>query len=297
MLQKKRTGWKVAALAGFLGVAIFATASAQAREHGFLETIRHHITLTSTVSDNGDLNPYAIIVAPVSAGRIQKGDVLVDNFNNLSNLQGTGTTIIDFNPTTKKLFTFAKLPQRSAQFPGGVGLTTAMTMLKSGWVIVGSLPSTDGTTRTKSDGALLVLDSNGNLATVWTGPNINGPWGNIASIDNGSTATLFVSMAGFDVPGPEVRDEKSGYSVKVKKAIVLRIELEIPEGKPPVIRNQIIVADGLNEQANKDSFLVGPTGLALAPDGTLYVSDGAGNQVVAISDAPDPHNQRAERGA
>ena len=93
-------------------------------------------------------------------------------------------------------------------------------------------------------------------------------------------------MAGFDVPGPEVRNPQSGYSVKIKKATVLRIELDIPEGKPPVIRKQTIIADGLNAQANRDSFMVGPTGLALAPDGTLYVSDGVGNQIVAIPDAP-----------
>ena len=35
-------------------------------------------------------------------GKIQKDDVLVDNFNNISNLQGTGTTIVDYNPATKK---------------------------------------------------------------------------------------------------------------------------------------------------------------------------------------------------
>src|SRR6202034_4950523 len=98
-----------------------------------------------------------------SAGRIQQGDVLVDNFNNLSNLQGTGTTIVDFNPTTRKTFTFAKLPQNFAQCPGGVGLTTAMTMLKSGWIIVGSTPSTDGTTNTKGNGCLLVLNADGQL--------------------------------------------------------------------------------------------------------------------------------------
>jgi hypothetical protein len=271
----------------YLAIALLIAAPLRAGEpRGFLETIHHHILLTSTVSDNGDLNPYAIIVAPASAGRIQQGDVLVDNFNNLSNLQGTGTTIIDFNPATKKTFTFAKLPARLPQVPGGIGLTTAMVMLKSGWVIVGSLPSTDGTTRTKSDGALLVLDSNGTLVTAWTGPNINGPWGNIAAIDNGKTATLFVSMAGFEVPGPEVRDPQTGYSVKVKRATVLRVELDIPEGKPPVIRKQTVIADGLNAQANRDSFMVGPTGLALAPDGTLYVSDGVGNQIVAIADAP-----------
>jgi hypothetical protein len=254
-------------------------------EKAFLERIHHHITLASTVADNGDLNPYAVIVAPVSAGKIHKGDVLVDNFNKVSNLQGTGTTIVDYSPVTKKTFVLAELPQRLAQCPGGVGLTTAMTMLKSGWLIVGSTPSTDGTTRTKGDGGLLVLDANGQLATVWTGTNINGPWGNIAQIDNGSNATLFVSMSGFDVPGPFVRDPVTGYPVTVKKATVLRIDLSIPEGKPPVITGQTVVANGFAQRANLDAFLVGPTGLALASDQTLYVSDGVGNQIVAIPDA------------
>jgi hypothetical protein len=251
----------------------------------FLETIRRHKTLASTVADNGDLNPYAIIVAPASAGKIQKGDVLVDNFNRVSNLQGTGTTIVDYNPVTKKMTLIAELPPHLPQSPGGVGLTTAMTMLQSGWIIVGSTPSTDGTTRTKGDGALLVLDANGQFVASWTGTNINGPWGNIASIDNGTTATLFVSMAGFDVPGPSVRDAKTGYPVTVNKATVLRIDLSIPDGKPPVITSQTVIGDGFSERASKDSFLVGPTGLALGPDNTLFVSDGVGNQIVAIPDA------------
>jgi len=251
----------------------------------FLEGIHRHITLASMVAENGDLNPYAVIVAPVSAGKIHKGDVLVDNFNKVSNLQGTGTTIVDYNPASKKTSLFAELPQHLPQCPGGVGLTTAMTMLKSGWVIVGSTPSTDGTTRTKGDGGLLVLDANGQLATVWTGTNINGPWGNIALVDNGSNAVLFVSMSGFDVPGPFVRDPVTRYPVTVKKATVLRIELSIPEGKPPVMTSQTVIANGFAQRANLDSFLVGPTGLALGPDQTLYVSDGVGNQIVAIPDA------------
>jgi hypothetical protein len=251
----------------------------------YLEHIHRHITRTSTIADNGDTNPYAIVIAPVSAGRIQAGDILVDNFNNLSNLQGTGTTIVDYNPSTKKMTQFAKLPQHLPQCPVGVGLTAAMTMLKSGWVIVGSTPSTDGTTRTLGAGALLVLDANGQLVETWTGPNIDGPWGNIAAIDNGTTATLFVSMAGFDVPGPEVRDPKTGFPIMVKEATVLRLDLSIPEGKPPVITNQTVVASGLSQRADKDAFLVGPTGLALGPDHTLYVSDGAANQIIAIPEA------------
>ena len=46
-----------------------------------------------------------------------------------------------------------------------------------------------------------------------------------------------------------------------------------------------MVADGLGEQADKDVFIIGPTGLALAPDGTLYASDAIDNRIVAIPDA------------
>jgi hypothetical protein len=269
-----------------IGTAIVSAGYARADdEHGFLESVRKHVTLTTTVPDNGDQNPYAIVVAPVSAGKIQKDDVLIDNFNDLSNLQGLGTTIVDYNADTKKRTLFAKLPRQLPQCPGGVGLTTAMTMLKSGWVIVGSTPSNDGTTRTKGNGCLLLLDANGQLVDTWAGSDINGPWGNMAVIDNGATATLFVSMAGFDVPGPQVRDPATGYPVTVAKATVLRIELAIAAGKPPAITRKTVVADGFGQRADKDVFLIGPTGLALGQDNTLYVSDALANRIVAIPDA------------
>jgi hypothetical protein len=252
----------------------------------FLETIRHHRTLVSTIPDNGDLNPYAVIVAPVSAGRIQKDDVLISNFNGLTNLQGTGVTVVDYNPSTKRLTTFARVPQHLPECPGGVGLSTAMIMLKSGWLIVGSTPSTDGTTRTLGAGCLLVFDSNGQLAATWANDNIRCPWGNMAVIDNGTSATLFVSMAGFDVPPLQVRDPVTGYPVTVNKGTVLRINLSIPEGKPPVIADQTVIANGFGQRSDRDVFLIGPTGLVMAADGTtLYTSDALGNQVVAIPDA------------
>jgi hypothetical protein len=274
---------------GWLALAVLtAAAAAPGRADapaGLLETIHRHKTLTSTVTDNGDLNPYAIFVAPASAGRIQQGDVLVDNFNNVSNLQGTGGTIIDYNPATRKTTLFAKLPQHLAQVPGGVGLSAAMVMLKSGWVIVGSAPSTDGTTRTRGEGGLIVLDANGQFVTAWTGPDISAPWGNIALLDNGATATLFVTMSGFGVPGPDVKDPQTGFPVTVKKATVLRLELAIAPGQPPVIKSRTVVADGFGQRADRDAFLIGPTGLALAPNGTLYVSDALENRIVAIPDA------------
>jgi hypothetical protein len=275
-----------AVIAGVLLAAFVGSGSVLAAPQGLLELLHKHALLTSTVTDNGDLNPYAVVIAPVSAGRISAGDILVDNFNNVSNLQGTGTTIIDYNPQTKKSTQLAKLAQHDSRCPGGVGLATAMTMLKSGWIVVGSTPSTDGTTATKGPGCLFVLDPSGNVVAAWTGPNINDPWGNMATIDNGTKASLFISMAGFDLPGPRVKDPATGAPPVVRKAIVLRLDLSIPDGKPPTIENQTVIANGLPEQADLDNFLFGPTGVALGSDGTLYVSDGVGNRIIKIADAP-----------
>jgi len=270
-----------------LGLALTPPAGtvSAAEQRGLLETIHRHMTLTSSVPENGDLNPYAVVVAPVSAGKIEKDDVLVDNFNNISNLQGTGTTIVDYRPSTKQTTLFARLPQKLAQCPGGVGLTTAMTMLETGWVIVGSTPSTDGTTATKGDGCVIVLDPNGQMVSVWSGPTINDPWGNMAVIDEGSRATLFISMAGFGLPGPDKIDPVTGFPVVMHRATVLRLELQIPDGKPPVLVSQTVVGDGFSHRADRDNFLLGPTGLALGSDDTLYVTDGLDNLIAAIPDA------------
>lgn len=267
--------------------ALFAlSVAAEADDpQGFLETVRRYQTLTSSVTDNGDLNPYAVVVAPISAGKIQKDDVLVDNFNNISNLQGTGTTIIIYRPSTKQTILFAKLPQTLPQCPGGVGLSTSMTMLKTGWVIVGSTPSRDGTTATKGDGCLIVLDPQGQPVVAWSGAHIIDPWGNMAVKDDGSTAILFISMAGEDLPGPDVTDPNTHLPVVIKKASVLRVTLTIPGGKPPEIEDETVVGDGFSQRADRDNFLLGPTGEALGPDGTLYVTDGLDNVITAIPNA------------
>ena len=270
------------ALAASIGLI---SAPAFAERQGFLETVHKHQTLALTTPDNGDVNPYAVVVAPVAAGKVAEGDVLISNFNNISNLQGTGTTIVQYNPATKKTTLFAQIPRDTAQCPGGVGLTTAMTMLKSGWVIVGSLPSKDGTTATRGEGCLLVLDPQGKLVATWSGPTISGPWGNMAVVDKGDTATLFVSMAGFDVPGPRVLDPATHYPVVGHKATVLRLDLTIPAGKAPVITSQTVVASGLAQRADTDNFLFGPTGLALGDDDTLYATNGLENTIIAIDHA------------
>ena len=98
MMMRTTSAAKTLAILAVLAATASLAGACPGRPQGFLETIRRHVTLTTTVTDNGDLNPYAIVVAPAAAGRIQAGDVLVDNFNNISNLQGTGGTIVDYNP-------------------------------------------------------------------------------------------------------------------------------------------------------------------------------------------------------
>jgi hypothetical protein len=277
-MQRTLSAWLIAALA-MAAPTLAISSNAVAEQKGLLETIKRHSLLTSTVPANGDQNPYAIVIAPVSAGKIQKDEVLVDNFNDRNNLQGLGTTIVKYNMASKQLTLFAAIPRNLPECPGGVGLTTAMTMLKSGWVIVGSLPSQDGTTRTKGQGCLIVLDSQGKVTSVIAGPNINGPWGNMAVIDNGTTATLFVSNTGFDVGPPD------GEPPVIEKATILRLDLSIPNGKPPVVTKQTVIGQGFGEQADKDVFIIGPTGLALGSNGTLYVSDALANRIAAIPNA------------
>jgi hypothetical protein len=269
-----------ALMAAAAGTALLiAAGTAYADPQGFLETLHKHTTLINTVPDNGDQNPYALVVAPVSAGTVKKDDVLVDNFNNSTNLQGTGSTIVDYHPDTKQMTLFAVIPRDLKECPGGVGLSTAMTMLKSGWVIVGSTPSNDGTTGTKGAGCLIVLDPQGKVVSTINSPNINDPWGNMAVVDNGNSATLFVSNAGFGV------GSAAGDPPVFKQATVLRLDLDIPDGKPPVVKQEMVVGSGFGAQADKGVFLVGPTGLALSPDQKLlYVSDAIGNRVNVIED-------------
>ena len=260
-----------------LAVAMPVAQAQTADAGGYLATVHKHHLVTSTVPANGDQNPYAMVVAPVTAGAVQKDDLLVDNFNNRGNLQGTGSTIIDYRPSTGQTSTFATIPHNLPGCPGGVGLSTAMVMLKSGWVIVGSAPSTDGTTKTLGAGCLIVLDSTGKVAGTVAGPEIAAPWGNMAWIDNGGTATLFVSNAGFGIGAP-------GQPVQ-NTATVLRLGLSIPAGKPPEVTSKTVIGSGFSAQADAGVFLIGPTGLTLGKDGTLYVSDAIGNRIVAIPDA------------
>jgi sugar lactone lactonase YvrE len=87
------------------------------------------------------------------------------------------------------------------------------------------------------------------------------------------------------VTSPDTLDPHTHYPVMVHQATVLRLELAIPQGKPPVLQSQTVVGDGFSQRSDLGNFLFGPTGLALGPDDTLYVTDGLDNEITAIAQA------------
>ncbi len=160
----------------------------------FLASLKQAKTVASTVPANGDINPYGIVLVPSTLGKEVAGRFLISNFNDKANNQGTGTTIDQISASgTRSLFATIDPRALPGSCPGGVGLNTALSMLPGGYVVVGSLPTTNGKSATAKYGCLIVLDSNGHPVSTIAGKQIQGPW-DMTSATQGSTTTLFVSM-------------------------------------------------------------------------------------------------------
>jgi hypothetical protein len=242
---------------------------------GPLDTIKAH---ASTVPQNGDVNPYGVAVVPNSIGLLERDHVLVSNFNNSTNLQGTGTTIVQVSPGAGSVKLFAQINAAALPeaCPGGVGLSTALVVLRSGWVIVGSLPTTDGTAATAGAGCLIVLNSWGKVVKTISGGDINGPW-DMTALDLGNAAVLFVSNV---LDGTVAANGST-----VTNGTVLRITLNIPLFGTPVETSHTIIGSGFSERTDPNALVIGPTGVGLNIFGTLYVADTLGNRITAIENA------------
>ncbi|HEY1809051.1 MAG TPA: hypothetical protein VGG42_10850 [Acidobacteriaceae bacterium] len=253
-------------------VALSGTCSAQP-SISHLKTVA---TLASTVPANGDENPYGVARVPVTRGALSAGSFLISNFNNSDNLQGTGTTIVEVAPNGMPSL-FARIDAGSVSCPGGIGLTTALVALRSGFVIVGSLPTSDGTSATAQAGCLIVLDSWGHVVKTFEGHGINGPW-DMTAVDAGRLAALFVTSV--------LNGTVAANGSVVHRGTVVRLLLEIPPGRAPRLLNSTVVADGFAERTDPAALVIGPTGVAFDDDsGILYVADTLNNRIAAVPHA------------
>lgn len=216
----------------------------------------------STTPPNGDLNPYGVAFVPAgfpSGGATAPGDVLVANFNNSQNLQGTGTTIISISPTGQQTL-FAT--------SGPIGVDTALGVLSRGFVVVGNVPVTYPSSGPPQPGTgmLQFFDRNGHQVLQLSDATLDSPW-DLAINDLGSRAQIFVS--------------------NVLSGTVTRVNISIANSKITVI-SQTRIGSGYAHAPNAAAVVVGPTGLAYDADhNTLYVASTDDNKIFAISDAGD----------
>ncbi len=220
-------------------------------------------TSVSTIPSNGDVNPYGVAYVPrtvPAGGLLQPGDILVSNFNNVQNLQGTGTTItrVAADGTTSLFF--------QGQAP--MGLTAALGVLANGIVLVGNLPTTDGTSNTVSAGSLLVIDRGGKLlGTIGNAGLINGPWG-MAISDNGEgKAHIFVS--------------------NVLNGSVTRFDVLYNGGGEILnVVNAFTIGANFAHRTDPAALVLGPSGLLYdRTHDLLYVASSADNAIYALSEA------------
>jgi hypothetical protein len=233
-------------------------------------------SIASTVPANGDENPYGIVGVPQTVGKLVAGDTLVSNFNNSSNLQGLGTTIVEVAPSGA-VTTFSELNgSLPGACPGGVGLTTALTTLPGGWVVVGSLPTTDGTSATAQAGCLIVLNSVGTPVETWSGGNINGPW-DLTSISGFGGAELFVTNV--------LNGTVAHSPATVNQGTVVRLDIKLRGSTMPALVGSTVIANGFAERTDPNALVVGPTGLTLSNFGQLYVADTVNSRIAVIPNA------------
>jgi hypothetical protein len=286
-----KTALGTLALLGALTPASFAT-----DDGSILKKLHNISTISSTVPSNGDVNPYGLVRVPKNVGILREGHYLISNFNANTalqpNFQGTGTTIVDVSPDgALTLFSQIDPTNLPGPCPGGVGLTTALAVLRTGWVIVGSLPTTDGTSATAQAGCLIVLDAWGNPVETFYGSLLNGPW-DMASLDSDQQAVLFVTNV---LNGTVAANGKV-----VNQGTVVRVNLTVSTSAMPFLESLTVIGAGFSERTDPAALVIGPTGVGMAPacqhdagncrfpfgedEPILYVADSLNNRISVITD-------------
>ena len=262
MLRWQRTLAAVVLMASATGIGV---AQDHDRDNVFLPS---PVRSVSTVPGNGDVNPYGVAFVPdnflTGSGPLKHGDILVSNFNNSMNLQGTGTTIVRVPKSGSPTLFFSG--------NAGLGLSTALGTLQYGFVVVGNAPSVDGTSATAGPGSLLVINNQGKLIQTITSAWIQSPW-DMALVDRGDRAIAFVTNA--------------------LTGTVSRLDFSVSSNGLKLL-SATTIASGYVHRGDPVTFFVAPTGLVYdARRDVLYVASTGDNAVFAVWDAA---NRKSDNG-
>jgi sugar lactone lactonase YvrE len=99
----------------------------------------------------------------------------------------------------------------------------------------------------------------------------------MTSATQGDITNLFVSNAlnGGAAKGVHTIDNST----------VLRIRIQSGPGEAPKVLGQTVIANGIPWRDDPNALVIGPTGVALASNGTLYLADTLDNRIAAIPQA------------
>ena len=260
-------GWlSLLAIAMITGTPVLTLAQWSGADDAFLPS---PVRTVSTVPANGDVNPYGVAFVPrdfqTGSGPLKHGDILVSNFNNSANLQGTGTTIVRVPASGSPTLFF--------QGNSGLGLSTALGTLQYGFVVVGNAPTTDGTSATAMPGSLLVINNQGQLIQTIANAWIQYPW-DMALVDQGDRAIAFVTNA--------------------LNGTVSRLDFQVSASGLKMLSAKTI-ASGYVHRGDPAALFVAPTGLVYeARRDRLYVASTGDNAVFAINHAASTHSDNGE---
>ncbi len=195
----------------------------------------HTQTTIGATTVAGDQNPYGLAIAPATAGKITAGDLIVCNFNDPANVQGTGTTIVGLHPVAGAA-PYAIV--QSAQLEG----CAAVTLDPADRIFAADFVANDD----------LIVSPAGTISQSITAVTWHGPWGQIYSPTAGPFGTAAV------------------YATSVASGDVVR--LDVSNGT--VTGAQTIIT-GFTRNTGAPGSILGASGLTYDPNGDqLYVIDG-----------------------
>ena len=99
----------------------------------------------------------------------------------------------------------------------------------------------------------------------------------MTAFDAGDAAELFVSNV--------LNGTKAGKGDIVQEGTVVRILLAIPSNGMPKKVSSTVIASNFAEKTDPVALVIGPTGLGLGENGTLYVADAVESRIAEIPNA------------
>ena len=203
-------------------------------------------TIGSTTDATGKgSNPYGLDIAKTSLGLIEAGDLIACNFNDVTNTQGQGDTVVALHPNT------GATPILIAQSTSLLGCS-ALAALPDGNIVVAA----------NTANALALVSPTGSVSTPFSADTFHNPWGiAYAQIQvRGAAPVLYVSNSG--------------------DGSIDRITLNIASDTQTAFTE---IATGFAVSGVPGSILA-PSGLSYDGNlDTLYVMDPSTNSVVALN--------------